>query len=609
MDELFAEAVERLKAGEPTASIVTFYPADVQAELSEMLAIVEMADQMAVQPLPQRSVRKRSRARAQLLRQAGALRTEMEQTLGAPALEPGGSRMNPKTRSHQPSWWERLAMGWGNLFDRSLLRLAPLAAVTAAVYLAAFWTVRTAEAALPGDVVYPIKQWVREQKVNLAPLEQRPEVIIEVQEELKREVETLATVLDTQPEARARLSLESSEAMVYYGRQGNLLLIGPFLVAPNYQPDAAKEDFVPMVLNGPLQPGATVQLTYRVLPGNTGVVQGVRADVIDEPKPAPEPTATLTPSSYCQVALPPNWNPYPVGLNDTLEDLAVRSSASEASIQAVNCLPDRSLAGVSMLLLPDTIYVRVTPLSLPPPTATLLPTLTPVPTATAIPQPTVTPRPPTVVPIVNPGDLPTDQPTDEPTVEPTDEPSVQPTAALTDQPGLTPVKTPTGTPVQTPAATPIGSPTVLPTESPTAPSTVSPAESPTVSATSEPSITTAPPDQATARPASTLVSTPFSTPVEASTVAATQPAEVPTSSPTAVPTAVLPTQEPTAVPTQAPPTQVPPTQAPPTEALPAPVVPTAVPPTPIPPAAEPPTPEPASLPAAPTSEPATPEPG
>ena len=45
MDELFAEAVERLKAGESTASIVASYPADVQPELSELLAIVEMADQ------------------------------------------------------------------------------------------------------------------------------------------------------------------------------------------------------------------------------------------------------------------------------------------------------------------------------------------------------------------------------------------------------------------------------------------------------------------------------------------------------------------------------------------------------------------------------------
>ena len=64
MDELFAEAVERLKAGEPTTSIVASYPADVQPEISELLAIVEMADHVAVQPLPLRSTRQRSLARA-----------------------------------------------------------------------------------------------------------------------------------------------------------------------------------------------------------------------------------------------------------------------------------------------------------------------------------------------------------------------------------------------------------------------------------------------------------------------------------------------------------------------------------------------------------------
>ena len=55
-------------------------------------------------------------------------------------------------------------------------------------------------------------------------------------------------MLQTRPEARSELSLEYSEAMVYYGRHGNLLMIGPFLVAPNYQPDAAEEEFVAMEL-------------------------------------------------------------------------------------------------------------------------------------------------------------------------------------------------------------------------------------------------------------------------------------------------------------------------------------------------------------------------
>ena len=72
-------------------------------------------------------------------------------------------------------------------------------------------------------------------------------------------------------------------------------MIGPFLVAPNYQPDAAAENFAPMDIKGSLQPGSVVQLTYRVLPGNPNVVQGVRAVVVDGPKPAPTPTAAPMP--------------------------------------------------------------------------------------------------------------------------------------------------------------------------------------------------------------------------------------------------------------------------------------------------------------------------
>ncbi len=102
MDDLFAEAVERLKAGESTASIVASFPVDAQDEIGQLLAIVELAEEVAVQPLPQRSVRQRSLARAQFLQQAGALRAEMETTLGAETLAhtaaPGEQRARSAAR-------------------------------------------------------------------------------------------------------------------------------------------------------------------------------------------------------------------------------------------------------------------------------------------------------------------------------------------------------------------------------------------------------------------------------------------------------------------------------------------------------------------------------
>ncbi len=313
MDELFAEAVERLKAGEPPASIVASFPVDAQAEISELLAIVELADQVAVQPLPQRSVRQRSLARTQFLQQAAAIRAEMEETLGAEALVPAqAAALGGQKRAPQPGWWERLMMGWGSLFDSPLLRLAPLAAIIIAVYLATFWTVRTAKAALPGDAVYPLKQWMREQRMSLAPADQRIQVIVDNQKELADEAASLAKMQQERTDARAELSIENTEAMVYYGNKGDLMMIGPFLVAPNYQPVAGIEKFETMAIQGSLVPGAVVQLTYKVLPGNPNVVQGVRAVVVDSPKPAPTPTAAPVRASGCQLLLPASWVPYPV---------------------------------------------------------------------------------------------------------------------------------------------------------------------------------------------------------------------------------------------------------------------------------------------------------
>lgn len=61
--------------------------------------------------------------------------------------------------------------------------------------------------------------------------------------------------LSAQPNPDANPAAEFSESMVYYGRQGNLLLIGPFLVAPNFQPDPGDETFVAMRIDGDLEPG------------------------------------------------------------------------------------------------------------------------------------------------------------------------------------------------------------------------------------------------------------------------------------------------------------------------------------------------------------------
>ena len=500
MDELFAEAVERLKAGESTASIVASFPVDAQAEINDLLAIVELTDQVAVQPLPQRTTRQRSLARAQFLQQTAAIRAEMEETLGAETLVPAQAALSTQKRTEQPGWWERLSMAWGSLFDTPLLRLAPLAIIIIAVYLATFWTVRTAQAALPGDAAYPIKQWMREQRLSLAPADQRIKIITDNEKEVAEEAQKLAADQENRMNARAALSTENTEPMVYYGNKGDLMMIGPFLVAPNYQPVAGVEDFKTMEIQGALVPGAVVQLTYKLLPGNPSVVQGVRAVVVDSPKPAPTPTSAPERAVGCQRILPDSWVPYPVRPGDNLSRLAYRTGASVIRIMDVNCLETASLLGVSQIYLPQRVYVRVTPPVIPPPPTLPPPPATLVPPATVIPELTATPMPPTTQP-----DQPTPVATEEVTEPPSGDATVPATAAPTTEPGTTPAATPTDVPVQIPGGTPSASPTALPTgsvtEMPTGVPSGVPTDMPigTVTATTEPGATAVPTEQVTAR--------------------------------------------------------------------------------------------------------------
>ena len=242
---------------------------------------------------------------------------------------------------------------------RSLPPFLGLLILVALVLTGTFWTVRAAQTALPGDAGYPLKQWIREQRLSLAPADQLGKAIAENEKELAADIQALARRLQED----GKPGKGDTEAMVYYGRNGDLLMIGPFLVVPNFQPVAGVEDFQAMEIQGSLVPGAVVQLTYKVLPGNPNVVQGVRAVVVDGPKLAPTPA--LAGTRGCQAKLPSFWVPYAVRPGDTLTNLADRTGVSVVEITGVNCLDTASLSGVSQLYLPQSVYVRVTPTGMP----------------------------------------------------------------------------------------------------------------------------------------------------------------------------------------------------------------------------------------------------
>ena len=144
------------------------------------------------------------------------------------------------------------------------LRLAPLALLLVVVYVAAFSVVAAAKSSIPGDPAFPLKQWMREQRVQLADGEQFKDAVVVAENEIAAEMKELAArqiarqaVHQTNGQEPA---MELTQQFLYRGQSGDLLDVGPLLVAPNFQPDANSEQMAPMAIEGDLAPGVLVEI-------------------------------------------------------------------------------------------------------------------------------------------------------------------------------------------------------------------------------------------------------------------------------------------------------------------------------------------------------------
>lgn len=229
--------------------------------------------------------------------------------------------------------------GLQDLFGSPALRLAPLILVLALVLLSTTTVVSLAQTAVPGDLTYTLKQWIRKQELELAPPGQRDLVRQEQERELAEDVAKAAIRAD----ANSAI-IQAEDTQIYYGRNGRLLKIGGLTVMDQYQPDANVEVFKEMTVEGDLQPGAQVDLTYQILPGQSDMVQGIaltvvappnEAEVIEVDLPANE---QLPEAGACSVSRPEGWVPYTVKGGDNLTFLANRGGTTVSKIAEVNCL-------------------------------------------------------------------------------------------------------------------------------------------------------------------------------------------------------------------------------------------------------------------------------
>ncbi|MEZ4867993.1 MAG: LysM peptidoglycan-binding domain-containing protein [Caldilineaceae bacterium] len=462
LDDIFAEAVERAEAGEPIEAVVAAYPTVDQTELRELLLIVTGAHHLQQEPTPRLAPERRAANKRSFLAAAAQMRAENEeQEKTPPPVAP--SKTQPKMRADlAPSlsdllqnWMRGLGLAVQSALAPAGPRLAPLAMMLLAVLLSTFSFVSVAEAAVPGDFAYPVKQWIRYQELNLAAPENRDEVFVNIQKEVAEDVEKAAVKA-----ARRKAPIQSEALLAFHGTVGNDLLIGELRVKPRYQPDVNSDQFEPMSF--PALPGENQQvyLVYQIVPviGENGEVghevQGISLTLPAE-IPMPEagttpvpPTPTPAPGApVCTPAYPSNWVPYSVKPGDTLSALAVRTNSSVGALQKSNCIVNANQIGVGQLL-----FVPMAPVATP--TNTLA---APTPTNTLAATPTLTPQQPTL-------ELTLTAISTVVTATPSISLPITPVVPLTTTVISTPIVTPTigGTPAMTPTigGTPAMTPTV-----------------------------------------------------------------------------------------------------------------------------------------------------
>lgn len=361
-EEIFAEAVERLEAGEPIGSIVASYPSADPAELTDFLNIVQVAQDIHAAPVPRPSTTRRASAKREFLAAAAELRLQQqaaEQT--TPPVRAPQAAPRPATRSSryvppQPSLWERMTAAVQGAFSVRALRLAPLIVILALVLFGTSTFVTLAQSALPGDLTYSFKQWIRNQELLLTPPDRRDSVRQAQELELAEDVKKAADRADVNEAV-----IQAEDTQVFYSRNGRLLKIGALNVMDRYQPDANVELFQDMTVDGDLQPGSMVQLTYQIMPGQSDTVQGISLSVVSPPviTPTPEtedaPAVDTQPREVgCTMSQPEDWVEYSVASGDNLTWIAKRGGTTVEELMRVNCLDSETILIGAKLLVPQT---------------------------------------------------------------------------------------------------------------------------------------------------------------------------------------------------------------------------------------------------------------
>lgn len=526
--ELFAEATDRIDAGEPVDQVLDSYPADVQSELR---ALVESATQteelLATSPVPPMSLKGRDASRSAFLSQIAQDQAEIalasavvgessplhSEAAPQPSVESRDVRRASSWSAPQESWIQRLLRPLSGL---GRMHLAPITALLLITLLVGIPMSVVAQNSIPGDLTYPIKDWVRDVRIQLAPEIQQEKLREDLQERRVQDVKTAATQAQQEGESRRAtgkfLFQEELEDGSFVVGDTERLVLSNHAPGDETNPEARQTTMV----SGDLVPGSLVEVEYALLPAMDGsgepIKQALSITVVATPTPvpptvtpavaqSPTPMPTVAPTA-CFPYQPSGWASYRIQPGDTLSALAARSGTSVGQLMTVNCLGSSTIVSGARLYGPASL-IQPTATATPPPMLTITPSSTLPATATAASPITTTvsvtatvlAQTPTIAPGVTLTITPTQAATAIPTASATSSPppaTVLPTSAVTFTPQPTayppPVQTATATAsVAPPSPTLVPSPSASPSPTgmtPTAMPSLEPTLEPTPTATS-----------------------------------------------------------------------------------------------------------------------------
>jgi len=359
-DDIFEMAVSRLQAGESIPDILASYPPAIHDELSDMLNIVEVTEQMKNAAILRPSANQRAVAKRQFLATAAQMRLEQQAQMAPPiAASTTAATTRPISRPatrraarRAMNPWERFMAGLRDVFGSGAMRLAPVIIILAILVFGTSTLMQAAQGAIPGQSLYGLKQTIRKLELDYAPSAQREQVRQQIEKDVAADVAKASEQADAN-----NVVVKAEETLVYYGRNGNLLRVGKLKVIDQYQPDANSEGFEKMSVAGDLKPGAQVKVAYQIMPGQSDTVQGIALTVVAPPNqaeviPVNVPASELQQPATCAVTQPEGWVTYTVKSGDNLTFLARRGDTNVEKIADVNCLTDTNIVIGAELFVP-----------------------------------------------------------------------------------------------------------------------------------------------------------------------------------------------------------------------------------------------------------------